>query len=59
LCICYIKDIKEEKKSNLEKNMKLLEDLSNNINESINKIKIIYEKINIIINILKKNLLKT
>ena len=26
--------------------MKLLEDLSNNINESINKIKIIYEKIN-------------
>ena len=26
--------------------MKLLEELSNNINESINKIKIIYEKIN-------------
>jgi len=44
--ICYIKDIKEEKKSNLKKNMKLLEDLSNNINESINKVKIIFEKIN-------------
>ena len=44
--ICYIKDIKEEKKSNLKKNMKLLEDLSNNINEIKNKIKIIYEKIN-------------
>ena len=44
--ICYIKDIKNEKKSKLKDNIKLLEDLSNSINESINKIKIIYEKIN-------------
>ena len=47
--VCFIKDIKEEKKNGLKENIKKLEDLSNNINESINKInkiKIIYDKIN-------------
>ena len=44
--VCYIKDIKEEKKSKLKDNIKQLEDLSKNIKESIDKIKIIYEQIN-------------
>ena len=44
--VCHINDIKEKKKSDLKNNIKILEDLSNNINESINKIKILYEKIN-------------
>ena len=39
--ICYIKDIKSEKKSQLTDNIKQWEDLSKNINESISKIKII------------------
>ena len=34
---CKIEDIKETKKENLEKNMKLLHDISINIKESINK----------------------
>ena len=44
--VCSIKDIKEEKKSKLKENMKQLEELSNGINESINKLKIIVEKMN-------------
>jgi len=44
--IYIIEDIKEEKKNKLKENIKNLENLSNNINDSINKIKIIYEKIN-------------
>ena len=42
--ICIINDIKEEKKSRLKENIKLLEDISNNIKEAINSIKIIYDK---------------
>ena len=46
-CDVYIiEDIKEEKKIKLKENIKKLENLSNNINDSISKIKIIYEKIN-------------
>ena len=44
--ICFIKDIKDEKKNKLNENVKQLENLSDNINESINKIKLIYQKIN-------------
>ena len=44
--IFYIKDIKDEKKSKLKDNIKQLEELSKNIEESINKIKNIYEQIN-------------
>ena len=33
--VCFIKDIKEEKKSKLKENIKILEDLSKNIEESI------------------------
>ena len=45
--IFFIEDIKEEKKSKLKENIKILEKLFNNINESINKLKILYEKISI------------
>ena len=44
--ICFIEDIKEEKKSKLNDNIKDLENLSNTFNESINQLKDIIEKIN-------------
>ena len=44
--ICFIEDIKEEKKYNSEKNIKYLENLSKNLENSINKIKNIFEKMN-------------
>ena len=44
--VCLIKEIKEEKKSKLNENLKYLEELSKNINESMKKLKEIYEKIN-------------
>ena len=44
--ICFIEDIKEEKKNKLKENIKLLEELSNTLDESIDKIKNIYDKIN-------------
>ena len=43
--VCEIEDIKEEKKSKYEENIKYLENLSINIQESINNLKLIYEKI--------------
>ena len=43
---CIIKNIKEEKKNNLNKNIIILEELFNKLEESIKKIKLIYEKIN-------------
>jgi len=43
--VCEIEDIKEDKKNKYEENMKYLENLSNNIQESINNLKLIYEKI--------------
>ena len=42
--VCIIRDIKTEKKSKLKENIKNLEELSSDINESVEKIKIIYEK---------------
>ena len=43
--ICPLKDIKEEKINKLETNIKILEELSKNINDSIKQIKIVIEKI--------------
>ena len=42
----FIRRYKRGKKNNLEKNVKTLEDLTNNLLESINKIKNIFEKLN-------------
>ena len=44
--VCLIKDIKDEKKNKLKENIKLLENLSNTLQSSINELKIFYEKIN-------------
>ena len=44
--IVLIEDIKEEKKSKLSGNIKSLENLSKILDESINKLKLIYDKIN-------------
>ena len=43
--ICIIEDIKEEKKNKLKDNIKYLEDLSNNLNNSIEELKSSFEKI--------------
>ena len=46
-CKVYsLKEIKDDKKSKLKENIKFLEDLSNNFEQSINKLKILVEKIN-------------
>ena len=44
--ICLIEDIKEEKKSKLNNNIKSLEELSKTLEESVNKLKLIFDKIN-------------
>ena len=44
--ICYIKEIKDIKKSKLKENIKSLEDLSNKLQQSINDLKILFDKIN-------------
>ena len=56
--ICKIEDIKEEKKINLEKNLKLLEEISLNINESIDKYKNYYEKMEELKEELKSKIMK-
>ena len=43
--ICFIEDIKDEKKNKFEKNMKILEELSNTFMKSIDNLKIVLEKI--------------
>ena len=43
--ICLIKDIENEKRNKLKENIKNLENLSINLQETINQMKIIYEKI--------------
>ena len=43
--VCLIKDIKDEKKNKLNENIKFLENLKNNLENWINKLKILYEKI--------------
>ena len=42
--ICFIEDIKNEKKNKLKENIKTLENLSQILEESINKLKLIIEK---------------
>ena len=43
---CDMEDIKEEKMNKLKENIKILENLSNGLQESIDKFKIIYERLN-------------
>ena len=43
---CFIKEIESEKKNKLKENIKNLEDLSNTLEQSINELKNIFEKIN-------------
>jgi len=43
--VCVLQDIKEEKKNKLKDNIKFLEDLSINLNNSIKELKIIFEQI--------------
>ena len=43
--ICLIEEIKNEKKNNLQQNIKLLEELSDKFNESFNKLNVLFEKI--------------
>ena len=44
--ICFVEEIKEEKKNKLNNNLKCLEDLSKNLENSIKELKLIFEKIN-------------
>ena len=44
--ICLIEDIEEEKRNKLKDNLKLIDNLSNNLEESINELKTTFEKIN-------------
>ena len=44
--ICFIEDIKDEKKNKLKDNIKSLEDLSNKLIEEIKELEIIFAKIN-------------
>jgi len=44
--VCKIEDVKTEKMSKLKENIKKLEELSNDLQESIDKLKIIFETIN-------------
>ena len=43
--VCLIKDIKDEKKNKLKENIKYLEDISINLNNSIKELKELFEKI--------------
>ena len=43
---CHIKEIQVEKRSKLKENIKYLEDFSNKFEQSINELKILFEKIN-------------
>jgi len=44
--ICFIEDIKDEKKNKLKDNIKSLEDLSNKVIDEIKELEVIYTKIN-------------
>ena len=44
--VCLIEDIKEEKKNKIKSNIKYLEEISNTIQNSIDKLKVTFEKIN-------------
>ena len=44
--VCFIEDIKDEKKQNLNENIKILENFSKKMDDQINNLKIIFEKVN-------------
>ena len=44
--VCFIKDIKDEKKNKLKENIKSLEDLSNSLKLSIDELKKLFDEIN-------------
>jgi len=44
--VCLINEIKDIKKNKLKENIKYLEDLSNKLEQSMNELKILFEKIN-------------
>ena len=44
--VCFIKEIKDEKKNKLKENLKCLKDLSNSLESSINELKKFFDKIN-------------
>ena len=54
--ICIIEEIKEEKKNMLKDNIKYLEDLSKNLNNSIKELKELFDKIDEIKNDLKSKI---
>ena len=56
--ICRIEEIKEEKKLNFENNIKTLENISNNMNESVDKIKNYYDKVQEIKENMKSKIMK-
>ena len=43
--VCLIEDIKEEKKNSIKSNIKYLEEISNTFNDTLNNLKLIFEKI--------------
>ena len=43
--VCFIKDIENEKRNKLKENIKCLEDISINLEQKINELKILYDKI--------------
>ena len=56
--LCLVEDIENEKKNKLEENIKSLENLSINLQQSINELKIIYEAIDKNKEEIKKNIQK-
>ena len=44
--ICFIKNIKDEKRAKLTENIKYLEDLSSKLEDSIKELKLMFEKVN-------------
>jgi hypothetical protein len=57
--ICLIEDIEKEKKDKLKENIKILEDFSNNLQQSINELKKIFEKVEKDKETIKLNIQKT
>ena len=57
--ICFIEDIEKEKRNKLKDNIKCLEDISINLEQKINELKLIYEKIEKSKEELKANIQKT
>ena len=43
--VCLIDEIKDEKENKIKSNIKYLEEISNSLNDSINKLKIILKKL--------------